>query len=162
MDTVQSTACEPALSEGARMATGDRAGCGAAARADLPDPEVPEKKPRRRRTVEYKLRILREANACQPGELGAFLRREGLYSSTLRKWRKQRDSGILVALSPRKRGRKADPDSPLRKKLAARDREIERLKKRLRQAETIIDVQKKVSEMLGIDLETKGSNGRNE
>ena len=113
-------------------------------------------------TAEYKLRILCEADACGPGELAALLRREGLYSSHLTRWRTQRERGMLEALVTRKRGRKEDPDRPLRKKIAALERENARLTKRLRQAETIIDVQKKVSEMLGISLESSGSGGRNE
>jgi transposase-like protein len=116
----------------------------------------------RRLTAEYKLRILREADACEPGRLGALLRREGLYSSHLIRWRKQRDRGALDALVSRKRGRKEDIDRPLRKKLAAQERENERLRKRLKQAEMIIEVQKKVSEMLGISLESSKSDGRDE
>jgi transposase InsO family protein len=135
---------------------------GAAVPAARPDPEVREKKAYRRVTAEYKLRILREADACAPGELGALLRREGLYSSHLTRWRAQRERGVLNALVSRKRGRKEDIERPLRKKLVAQEREIERLQKRLRQAETIIDVQKKVSEMLGISLESSESGGRDE
>jgi transposase-like protein len=122
---------------------------------------VREKQAYRRLTAEYKLRILREAGACEPGEIGALLRREGLYSSHLTRWREQRDRGILDALVSRKRGRKEDVDRPLRKKIAAQEREIKRLRKRLRQAETIIEVQKKVSEMLGIRLDPSESGGRN-
>lgn len=167
MDTAQSIAVGTmayAPTEGARRATG----VGACAegktevKATCPDPEVREKQKYRRMTVEYKLRILREADACGSGGIGALLRREGLYSSHLTRWRKQRDCGVLSAMILRKRGRKEDADRPLRKKLAAQEREIERLKKRLKQAETIIDVQKKVSEMLGVDLNLGESDGRNE
>ena len=167
MDTVQSTAvgAAHALTEGARRATGVSAcaaGATAGASASTPDPEVREKSAYRRLTAEYKLRILREADACKPGNLGALLRREGLYSSHLIRWRKQRDRGALDALVSRKRGRKEDVDRPLRKKLAAQEREIDRLSKRLKQAEMIIEVQKKVSEMLGISLESSKSDGRDE
>ena len=115
------------------------------------DPEVPEKPVRRRFDAAYKQRILEEADGCsEPGELGRLLRREGLYSSLLSSWRRQRDEGVLAGLSPKRRGRKAK-----RKDAAALEneqlrRENERLSRRLKQAETIIEVQKKVSEMLGI------------
>ena len=83
-------------------------------RARVPDPEVPEKAQRRHYTAEYKLRVLEEADRCrEPGEVGALLRREGLYSSLLSTWRRQRDEGSLSALEPRKRGRKAKPKNPL-------------------------------------------------
>jgi transposase-like protein len=116
-----------------------------------PDPEVPERPKRRRFSAEYKLQMLKEADACtEPGEIGALLRREGLYSSHLVDWRHQRDAGALVALG-RARGRPR-PDS--------RDREIARLRtdnvrlrRRLHQAEKIIEVQGKVSELLGISLD---------
>jgi len=118
------------------------------------DPEVPEKARRRRFSAEYKLRVLQEADACtEPGEIGALLRREGLYSSNLGAWRRQRDEGTLEGLAPRKRGRKAKPKNPLSKKVAELERENARLKQRLMQAETIIDVQKKVSQILGIPLD---------
>ena len=121
--------------------------------AVLPDPEVPEKPTRRRFTAEYKLRILTRADACtEPGSLGALLRREGLYASNLTTWRRQRDRGILFALTPKKRGRKASGRDPLLAEHEKLRQENERLARRLRQAEIIIDVQKKVSQMLGIPL----------
>jgi transposase len=120
-----------------------------------PDPEVPEKPVRRRFSAEYKLRILREAEACQQhGELGALLRREGLYSSHLTTWRQQRDQGALDALKAKRRGRKPQPINPLAAENERLRRENERLATRLKQAETIIDVQKKVSEILGVTLPT--------
>ena len=116
-----------------------------------PSPEVLEKPVRRRFTVEYKLRILAEADACsEPGMLGELLRREGLYSSHLSTWRRQRDEGALAGLTPKRRGRKAKPKNPLADENRRLERENERLKEQLRQAELIIDVQKKVSEMLNI------------
>jgi transposase-like protein len=109
-----------------------------------PDPEVVAKAKRRRFTAEYKLRILRAADRCEkPGELGALLRREGLYSSHLAKWREQRSTG----LSPRQRGRKAK-DEGAAKRLAQLERENERLRKQLRQSEVIIEAQKKLSRLL--------------
>jgi transposase len=117
------------------------------------DPEVPEKAKRRRFEAAYKLRILEEADRLTgPGELGELLRREGLYSSHLTSWRRQRDEGSLAGLAPRRRGRKAKRRDPLAKELDKLRRENQRLAERLRQAETIIDIQKKVSEMLGIPL----------
>ena len=120
-----------------------------------PSPEVLEKPVRRRFTVEYKTRILAEADACtQPGMLGELLRREGLYSSYLTTWRRQRDDGALAGLTPKRRGRKAKPNSPLADENKRLTRENDRLKEQLRQAELIIDVQKKVSEMLNIPLKS--------
>lgn len=117
--------------------------------------EVSEKASRRRFTAEYKLRIVREAEACKaPGEVGALLRREGLYASHLSSWRRQRDSGALSALRSRKRGRKPDPDAALKRQVAKLERENARLRQKLEQAETIIGVQKKVSELLGIPLDS--------
>jgi len=118
-----------------------------------PSPEVLEKPVRRRFTVEYKTRILAEADACtQPGMLGELLRREGLYSSYLTTWRRQHDDGALAGLTPKRRGRKARSKNPLADEVSRLGRENERLKEQLRQAELIIDVQKKVSEMLNIPL----------
>ena len=109
-----------------------------------PDPEVEPKATRRRFTAEYKLRILREAEACErSGEIGALLRREVLYSSHLAKWRTQRSAG----LAPRKRGRKARDDGTARR-LVQLERENERLRKQLRQSEVIIEAQKKLSRLL--------------
>jgi transposase-like protein len=120
-----------------------------------PSPEVLEKPVRRRFTVEYKAKILAEADACtEPGQLGELLRREGLYSSHVSNWRKQRDAGALAGLAPRRRGRKARPKNPHSDENERLRRENQRLKEQLRQAELIIDVQKKVSEMLDIPLKT--------
>ena len=116
--------------------------------AEVPDPEVVPRAKRRQFSAQYKLRIVTEADQCsQRGEIGALLRREGLYSSHLTTWRKQRDRGQLQGLSPKKRGRKPDPQAA---ELARLQRENERLKARLEQAETIIEVQKKLSQMLGL------------
>ncbi len=123
----------------------------------LPDPEVPERAHRRRFTADYKLRILREVEQCKDGEVGALLRREGLYSSLLTTWRRQRDQGQLDALAPRKRGR--PPGDPTAAELVRLRRENERLTHQLAVAETIIDVQKKVSALLGITLGTPEQGG---
>jgi transposase len=116
--------------------------------AEVPDPEVVPRAKRRQFSAKYKLRILTEADQCtQQGEIGALLRREGLYSSHLTTWRRQRDRGQLAGLTPKKRGRKPDPQAV---ELARLQRENEQLKARLEQAETIIEVQKKLSQMLGL------------
>jgi transposase len=113
---------------------------------------VPEKKTRRRFTAAYKLRILEEADQCdQPGAIGALLRREGLYTSNLTAWRRQRDQGALQGLNPKKRGCKAKPEDPSAERISKLERENQRLKNQLRKAEIIIEAQKKISEILGID-----------
>lgn len=145
--------------EGARRASGVSPAGAAAPEAPAigarPDPEVLEKPARRRFTAAYKLAILGEADACsKPGEVGALLRREGLYSSHLTGWRKQRDQGSLQALAPAKRGRKPKAKNPLADEVARLERENGKLRKRLEQAEMIVDFQKKVSDLLGIPLAT--------
>jgi len=118
-----------------------------------PDPAVPEKPLRRRFDAEYKARILREADQCtQLGQTGALLRREGLYSSHLFLWRKQRDDAALNGLVPKRRGRKPAPDAPLVAENQRLSREVARLHRRLRRTEAILEVQKKLSEILGIEL----------
>ncbi len=127
---------------------------------ERPTSEIPEKATRRRFDAAYKLRILAEADGCaERGALGELLRREGLYSSHLRTWREQRDAGALAGLTPRQRGRKPKRKDSVAEENKRLKRENERLAQRLKQAETIIDVQKKVSEILGVTLpETKGGN----
>jgi len=123
----------------------------------LPNPEVPEKAERRRFSAEYKLKILRQADECRdPGSLGALLRREGLYSSNLTTWRRQREEGTLLGLNPKKRGRKASVRNPLLMENEQLRKENDRLQKRLHQTELIIEVQKKVSQILGIPLAKPG------
>jgi transposase-like protein len=125
-----------------------------------PNPEVQDKPTRRRFTAEYKLRILTLADACtEPGSLGVLLRREGLYASNLNTWRHQKDRGVLSALTPKKRGRKESVEGPLVRENEKLRRENERITKRLRQAEIIIDVQKKVSQILGSKLATPEEGG---
>ena len=118
-----------------------------------PDPEVAQVARRRRFSASYKVAILEEADACEPGEIGALLRREGLYSSHLSKWRKQREAGALAGLTPKKRGRKAKPVNPLARRVAELERETQRLRDKLSKAETIIDVQKKLSLLLEQEAE---------
>ena len=112
-----------------------------------PDPEVRPKAKHRRFSAAYKMQILTEAaGRLQPVELGALLRREGLYSSLLTQWRRQQVQGTLRALAPKRRGPKPDPQA---EEIARLRRENERLQERLKQAETVIEVQKKVSQLLG-------------
>lgn len=124
--------------------------------------EVLARAERRKFSLEYKLRILREVDKCtRPGELGAILRREGLYSSTLSNWRRARARGDLVGPGMRKRGPKARPVDEGAKRIMKLERENRRLKRRLERAEAVIDVQKKVSALLGVDLpETNGVTGK--
>jgi transposase-like protein len=118
---------------------------------EVPNTEVIAKAKRRHFTGAEKQRILREVEACRgTGEIGALLRREGIYSSYLTTWRKQRESRELDGLAPQKRGPKPNPEAI---ELAKLRREHERLKERMRQAELIIDVQKKVARMLGATLD---------
>jgi transposase-like protein len=148
--------------EGALRATGIVPMVGASANVinSAPDPEVPEKKPRRKFTAKYKLRILAEADACsQPGQIGALLRREGLYFSNLTTWRQQRAQGILQAMAPKKRGRKLKQKNPLAERVAQLEKENRRLQDKLKKAETIIEVQKKISEILGINQNPQDSEG---
>ena len=138
---------DPAETEGARRATGVSAD---GARAEGSDPEVVAKAKRRRFTAEYRLKIVRAAEACKgSGEIGALLRREGLFSSQLSTWRRQREEGALEGLRARKRGPKAKAVDPRVKKL---EQENARLVRKLRKADAIIAFQKKVHELLGIPL----------
>ena len=117
-----------------------------------PDPEV-KATPRRSFSAQEKLRILEEADACTaPGEVGALVRREGIYSSYLTRWRRARERGQLDGLKSKKRGPKKSADQALAEENAALRRENERLRTRLQQAETIIDVQKKLSQILGVEM----------
>ena len=111
-------------------------------------PEVSQKASRRRFTKEYKQRILEEADRCTGQELGALCRREGLYSSHLRAWRRERSRGTLGAVP---RGRKSKPDKAETEELALLKRQNARLTEKLRQAELIIEVQKKISEMMNLN-----------
>jgi transposase len=120
-----------------------------------PETEVTEKATRRRFTGEYKRRILREAAACKgPGEVGALLRREGLYSSHLTYWRKEAARGELAALTPKKRGPQPKASDERDKRIAQLERDNAKLARRAERAEALVEVQKKVSQLLGIALPT--------
>ena len=136
-------------SEGAGRASGDSP---AGAPVGVPDPAVVAKASRRRFTAEYKVRILREVERAKaPGEIGAILRREGLYSSLLTQWRRDRDRVAKAGLAATKRGPKRRVEDPRIKQL---EREKKRLERKLEHAEAIIAFQKKVSELLGIPLKS--------
>jgi transposase-like protein len=123
------------------------------------DPEVPEKARRRQFSAAYKLRVLQEADRCRKdGELGALLRREGLYSSHLAAWRRQRDEGSLASLAPRRRGRPAVSAEAVES--ARLRRENEQLRRQLTAAETVIEVQKKLSALLGLALPPETDDAR--
>ena len=124
----------------------------------LPDPEVPLKPVRRRFTKAYKLDILSQVDACSGvGQIGALLRREGLYSSYLGNWRLQRSQGFLDNSTTKKRTAKTTKHQTAR--VSQLERENARLKDRLRQAELIMDIQKKASEILGIPLKALDNEG---
>lgn len=123
--------------------------------AGRPDTQVTEKAKRRRYSAEYKARVLREADACtKTGELGALLRREGLYSSHLASWRSQAARGQLAALTPKKRGPKAKDTDPRDKQIAELEREVAKQLRRAERAEALVEIQKKLSQLLGIVLPT--------
>ena len=120
--------------------------------------EVLEKTARRRFTAEYKQRILTEADSCtEPGDIGKLLRREGLYSSHLSTWRARREQAVREGLAKR-RGRKVQDKNPLVVENARLQKDIKHIQERLTQAETIIEVQKKLSQLLGLNesLENDG------
>ncbi len=140
-----------AATERARRASGVGAPGGA---PEVPrvaaEVEVEAKAERRRFTAEYKRRIVREADRCtKPGEIGALLRREGLYSSLLTTWRAARDRGELAGLAPKQRGPKVTPPDPRDKKIAEQAREIARVTKRAERAEGLVELQKKLAALLG-------------
>jgi len=144
-----------AAGRGVERAVGERNGAAGGGSVPLPDPELVERGKRRRFTAEYKLRVLRDADAClRPGEVGALLRREGLYSSILSEWRKQREAGSLEALE-RPRGRKAP--HPLEAENATLLRRAERAEAELEKARKVIEVQGNVSALLGQLLEPRGA-----
>lgn len=138
---------EPERSEGDRSAAGGNA-------AAHPDPEVVAQAQRRHFTAEYKQRILAETDQAKgSGSIGALLRREGLYSSLLATWRREREAGVRQALSPQKRGPKSKRD-PVAEENQQLRREAQRLTEELRKAEIVIDIQKKVATLLGRPLAT--------
>ncbi len=119
--------------------------------------EVSSKARRRQFTAEYKRKVLAEADACtRPGEIGALLRREGLYSSHLVEWRRSRDRGALAGLAGKRRGPAPKAVNPLARKVAELERANKRLAWRAERAEALVEVQKKVAELLGIQLPKPG------
>jgi transposase-like protein len=141
-DRKQVNASPPAGGGGERSEPEPPAGGGPAARG----PEVDPRPRRRRHTAEYKARILREADACAPGGVGAMLRREGLYASQLAAWRKKRDAGLSG-----EKGRRESGNGRLAEENERLERQNRRLAERLRKAELIIDVQKKLCVALGLE-----------
>lgn len=116
------------------------------------DPEVVPQARRRTFSAKYKLSILEKADTCtEPGQIGALLRRQGLYSSSLRTWRRQREQESLKGLAPKRRGPRPDPDRELLVRVAKLEKENLRLADKLEKAELIIDVQKKVARLLGAE-----------
>jgi transposase len=144
--------------KGARGATGisSTAGLrGFGVKTVVPNPEV-EKARRRSYTAEYKRLILREAEVCkEQGQVGALLRREGLYSSNLTAWRHQVERGTLDALSSKKRGPKARKPDPSVRRITEQEKEIQKLRAKLRKAELIIDAQKKIAAIFQLSSDQK-------
>jgi len=146
MNVHQTASAMEAASQGARRATEE-----AASIAPPPNPEVAATAKRRQFSPSERRRILAAADRCSKnGEVGALLRREGIYSSHLTTWRKQREATERAGLEPKKRGRKADPAIAEARRVAELTRENERLRHKLAQAHTIIDVQKKLCTLLGL------------
>ena len=146
MKVQQSASAMDDASQGARRATED-----ASSIASPPGPEVAATAKRRQFSSSERHRILAAADRCsKTGEIGALLRREGIYSSQLAAWRKRRVASEHAALAPQRRGRKADPALAQARRVAELTREIEGLRRKLAQAHTIIDVQKKLCTLLGL------------
>ena len=145
--------------EGARRATGISSTAalgGSVVKTVVPNPEVPERASRRSYTAEYKRLILKEAEVCkEQGQVGALLRGEGLYFSNLTAWRHQVERGTLDALSSKKRGPQARKPDPSVRRIAEQEKEIQKLRARLRKAELIIEAQKKIAEIFQLSLDQK-------
>ena len=145
------------VNDGARRAT-EIAPMPTGSDPQKPDPEVSEKPSRRRFTATQKLKILKQIDdLTKPGEVGAFMRKNGLYSSTVSGWRRKRESGELAGLTPKKKGRKPIPKDPKEKVIKSQQKEIARLQRKLEKAETIIEIQKKVATLLGVPLKSQES-----
>jgi transposase-like protein len=152
------TPVDPGLSHGARRATDVRPGS-APPNGPGADAEVVPRARRRQFSNADKRRILEAVDGCtEPGEIGALLRREGVYSSSLSTWRRQREAAELAALAPQKRGPKVDAGAAEVRQIAQLMRENERLKSQLDKALLIIDVQKKVATLLGSPI--PGTHGK--
>ena len=120
-----------------------------------PNPEVLPKPKRRRFTAAYKLAILQETDSCtESGQIGQLLRREGLYASHLTKWRQQRQEGALKSLSNNTRGGKPKAEPLMANRIDELEKKNEELRRKLKQAEAVIGVQKKISELFGITVES--------
>lgn len=128
----------------------------------VPNPEVSDRPKGRKFTKEYKAQILQQVENMRHGDVGAFLRREGLYTSHITEWRKQRDRALERWLEPQKPGPKPQPASELAKRVAQLEREKAKLEKRLKQAEAVIELQKKLSEILAIPLDPVESDENDE
>jgi transposase-like protein len=130
---------------------------GSSERQPTPPTEVSAKPRRRRFTAAYKLKIVQEAETCaasgKTGEVAALLRREGLYSSHLTVWRRERERGELEALAPKKRGPKAAAPDARDRRIGDLERELARVTARAERAETLVEIQKKVASLLGRPLE---------
>ena len=122
-------------------------------------PKPPKRAQRRRFTVAEKLRIVQAADDCRPGTLGALMRREGIYSSQLYAWKRQRDRGELDPGASRKRTRDKAQQQAVEKRNAELERENRKLKRKLARAEVMVEIQKKFAGLLGIDLESPETNG---
>lgn len=154
IESTSLTGSSAGFSEGARRATGVNP-----AEEPVPpspsNPEVDSKASRRRFTAKYKRSILEQVDRCQHhGDIGALLRREGLFSSHLTSWRRLRDKGALVGLAAQKRGRKPAPAAAERREIDKLKKENERLQLKLKRAHTIIEFQKKLSEILEIPMDS--------
>lgn len=136
------------------VSTGARRASGETSSGATPNPEVTPIARRRQFSAAEKQRILSEADRCtEPGQIGALLRREGIYASMLATWRKQRDRAEQAALAPRKRGPKANPALAEARELKKLQEQNARLRRELERAHTIIDVQKKLCTVLGLPTE---------
>src|SRR4249920_469246 len=156
MHAVKSSS-DPGASQGARRATEDAPGSAAPIARSGSDPEVVPRARRRHFSNADKRRILEAADRCsKPGEIGALMRREGVYSSSLSTWRRQREAAELAALAPVKRGPKADPRRAEALHIAQLTRERDNFKSRLDKALLVIDVQKKLAALLGNPIDDKG------
>jgi transposase len=146
---------DPGASQGARRATEDAPGSANQDPRPGADSEVVAHAQRRNFSPAQKRRILEEADRCiKPGDVGALMRREGIYSSSLSTWRRQRDAADIAALAPQKRGPKIDPHRAETLHIAALTRERDSLKSRLDKALLVIDVQKKLAALLGNPLDS--------
>ena len=149
--------------EAPELATGLVEGEAPVKRSAAPDPEVREyalRAPQRKFSGEFKRQVVEAAGACKsPGEVGALLRRKGLYWSHLKAWRVQYAAGALAGLAPKTRGRKPEEKNPLAEQVAQLERELRRAQARAERAERLVELQKKVSELLGVALERPDESG---